>query len=856
MHCCLPAQTSLTYYNADCSLNTDACMPNASQESCGNDSLDEGEICDGSQIRETAACLEGMHLPEGKAFACHADCTLDMSACETTIAGTLPQGRVVPDEKHSDLTEIPLHRTPQDTFPNEDLFVDRENEPSQIVAAVPKDAQIDIIGSVGEKWLVRYNEDEGYIDRMHVQRTNDLEIPALDYSSPATANYYQKNENRKDTKVCTVGTVESAGGVPVSVANAVSSIKGTSVTPDVVANKVDTYLGNSADYICQLVQNEYQLECEYLDNKKGMNGGSNTTNDAAVRSNAKAKMQEAFKNGWYVAAEEGCGKSSYWGAKRTILVYGYDEKNDRVFVDDPQNLHYMEEKGIESFLNCSHSMSIIKNTPCTPDTCQKSGDNQKPPVVSCTFKVPNTSGTKYYVSASGTSTKGTDPKAPMGIETANSKKFKAGDQILLKSGDIYYTQLKIETEPGIKSPIYISAYGDGALPVVTPAKVIDSAKAWEKTDTHIWRVNLKNTGSYSGYKGTDAKDYNIGFIKTPDGQIHGRVRSELAQLKDPLDYFGKNEYLYIYSDDNPYKSYGTLILAPNIIAVQLNSNTDISCIHVRDTGSHGVRNATFPLTSGKIHNLVITDIGGSIQNPANSTTRYGNGIEIWGTASAKDNKNNDIYHNLIRNVFDSGITFQGNDGSYTGNKIHDNIIIRSSASFELWSHNANDNMSIEVYNNYSVFAGKGWGNTDRGSNDSSKTMWFGDYTFGWFGDYTFGKFGGVNATKLSLKNNISVSAFRVFRFTTDLPQNQKITWSGNTGYLGDHLHHIIQSKPVTSTDINAYLATYPTMNTWTMLTMTDAENEELDCAAATILNSLSYDEILNYLKTNFPLQSK
>ncbi len=345
--------------NADCSLNTDACVQDdepivESPDTCGNGSLDNGEECDGSIISKTASCPKGMHLPDGKSFACQENCTLDTSACEITISTTIPQGRVVPDEKYSDLTEIPLHRTPQHAFPNKDLYADREDEPSQIVIHVPKDTVLDIIGSVGSKWLVKYNGEEGYIHSMHVQRVNDLEIPRLDYSSPSTSNYYQKDDNNS---------------VSAAIADALS-FKGSSITPDVIANKVGTYLGKSADYICQLVKKEYQLKCEYLDNKKGMNGGGNTTNDAATRSKAKAKMQEAFKKGWYVVAEEGCGESSYWGSKRAILVYGYDKENDRVYVDDPQNRHYMEDKGIESFLNCNHTMSIIKSTDCIPKTCE------------------------------------------------------------------------------------------------------------------------------------------------------------------------------------------------------------------------------------------------------------------------------------------------------------------------------------------------------------------------------------------------------------------------------------------------------------------------------------------------------
>ncbi|GEM_PF-3080608 len=368
----LPTDASLSC-NADCSLNTDVCVPNQEDpiERCGNGILDEDEACDGEQLSESASCPEGMHLGEGNSLACNADCTLDTSACEINASTTIPQGRVQADEANPDVEAIQLHRTPQDVFPNEDLYAEREDEPSQIITKLPVGAVVDIMGAVGDRWLVQYNEFEGYIHSRYIQRINELEIPEIDYSSSPSPNYSQFDPRWKDVPISNY-TLEQMGGGPVSAADAIAAIKkDDSITPDKVAEKMTPTFGTSKDHLCRFVQKEYQLECEYIDNTDGMNCGSNTKKDPEIRNNAKEKIQDAFKHGWYIVAEEGDESASYWGTNRNVLLYGYDSSKDRLYFDDPRNLHYMYD-GMESFLDCSHSLSIIKDR-CVPKTCADLG---------------------------------------------------------------------------------------------------------------------------------------------------------------------------------------------------------------------------------------------------------------------------------------------------------------------------------------------------------------------------------------------------------------------------------------------------------------------------------------------------
>lgn len=356
--------------NSDCTLNTDACVPDESSGPCGNGKLDEEEICDGGSMSGNASCPQGMHLPEGKALACNEDCSLDTSACVADASATIPQGRVKPDEANPNAEEIQLHRTPQHNFPNEDLYADRPNEPSQIVAKIPKGEVVDIVGAVGDILLVQYHEFKGYLRSANIERINDLEVPSLKNISVPSNNYYQMDTRWKDARISDY-TIEKMGGIPVSVADAISTIKkDDSITPDKVADKMSPTFGKSSDHVRKFIEKEYRLTTEHVDNTNGMNCVKSKKNDASVRDKSKQKLLEAFKNGWYIIADEGEDGSDYWEADRNVMVYGYDSENDRIYFDDPRNRHYMDDSGLDAFLNCNHSLTIITDK-CIPYACSE-----------------------------------------------------------------------------------------------------------------------------------------------------------------------------------------------------------------------------------------------------------------------------------------------------------------------------------------------------------------------------------------------------------------------------------------------------------------------------------------------------
>ncbi len=101
----LPQAASLSC-NADCTLNTSACVPDETPVQCGNGVLDDGEICDADKMSYGASCPAGERLSSGASLSCNADCTLNTSACVRAVAETLCGNGVLDDGEICDAEKL------------------------------------------------------------------------------------------------------------------------------------------------------------------------------------------------------------------------------------------------------------------------------------------------------------------------------------------------------------------------------------------------------------------------------------------------------------------------------------------------------------------------------------------------------------------------------------------------------------------------------------------------------------------------------------------------------------------------------------------------------------------------------
>ena len=178
-------------------------------------------------------------------------------------------------------------------------------------------------------------------------------------------------------------------------------------------------------------------------------------------------------------------------------------------------------------------------------------------------------------------------------------------------------------------------------------------------------------------------------------------------MENEFDFYCDGTYLYIKSATNPYQKLGELKLATKTNLFILTSNMKVENIKLCGTGAHGFLNSEVSVTNVELSNNVIQDIGGSYLK---GTTRYGNGIEFYGTNVS----NLVVRNNIIRNVYDVGFTIQGTAGSGKNVTVKNNVFVQNSHDSEIWeSGSATGVKGYEFTNNISINVGRGWGHDAR-----------------------------------------------------------------------------------------------------------------------------------------------
>lgn len=317
-------------------------------------------------------------------------------------------------------------------------------------------------------------------------------------------------------------------------------------------------------------------------------------------------------------------------------------------------------------------------------------------------------GTVYYVSPEGSDS--ADGKSPgcawKTIAKVNSAELSPGDAVLFCRGGEY--RGKISGRPGVT----YSAYGSGEKPVIN-GSVRDYADPdmWIETElVNVYKLNsgIENVGiiafDHSGKTGKT--DELTGVRKVAGIAYEGTVFKDESGLKEDLEFFSdiENKELYLYSSlGNPGSRFRSIEIGTggNLLAVGKSKNITVDNLHFVYGGSHGVggsgglakynikgKYAGIEGCSGlTVKNCIFAWIGGSSLIGAThvNTGRYGNAVEIYGSADGFTAENNWIYQ-----IFDTGITHQY-ASFHAGNTVMQNI--RYSRNLIEYCH-----WSIEFYN--------------------------------------------------------------------------------------------------------------------------------------------------------------
>ena len=269
-------------------------------------------------------------------------------------------------------------------------------------------------------------------------------------------------------------------------------------------------------------------------------------------------------------------------------------------------------------------------------------------------------------------------------------------RIFLRKGDVFYEPLA-----GLENCV-VDSYGRGSKkPLVCGLRIIKNPSAWENMGGGIWRLDMDKTENFAG-RNPPAKDRgklfnNIGGIyDMSTDELHGRVLRKHSDLKEDWDMIVSSEfrrekvtpetfrYLHLKLGRNPAE-FGSLALIAYGNGISGLRNCTVRNVAIKGFGRHGLTGCR----GGRIENLEIDLIGGSVLVGFPNWVRLGNGIEFWiNSPSSGSNIHNRVTGCVISRTFDCGSTIQGRaqkgknvaeDIVFTGNKYY-----RCRQAFEHW----------------------------------------------------------------------------------------------------------------------------------------------------------------------------
>ncbi len=325
---------------------------------------------------------------------------------------------------------------------------------------------------------------------------------------------------------------------------------------------------------------------------------------------------------------------------------------------------------------------------------------------------PAEGGTAYYVSNNGKKENdGLTPETAVSTYAdVRNKGIKTGDVIYFERGGIWRGTVEI-TVPGVT----ITAYGEGKAPQFYLSPENSARKeCWIETDKpNVYEYVDKVAGDVGTIVFDDEECAYKSIRSTADqsNSKNKRYVNSYKNLKEDLqmyhDPMTKKVYLFS-SEGNPGERYDAIemVVYGSAIGVTTDNVTiDGVCCKYSNFGIGAGNNG---LVKGlTVRNCEFGWIGGSLQGLATqSTTRLGNGIEIWGAAHDFTVENCYFWQ-----VYDAAVTFQY-DGDIKNDvknvKFNNNVFDYCNYSVEYFHRkNGGKVYDFEIKNNLFWYAGEG-----------------------------------------------------------------------------------------------------------------------------------------------------
>ncbi len=259
-------------------------------------------------------------------------------------------------------------------------------------------------------------------------------------------------------------------------------------------------------------------------------------------------------------------------------------------------------------------------------------------------------GTAYYVSPNGDDLNdGLSPETAIkSLTRIHTLPLAFGDCVFLERGGEWHGNITTS-----QNGLTFSAYGEGPKPIINCSpKNYAIPQEWVKTEyPNIWK-----------YKFPFGLD--IGHMVF-DRELHGYKRcvghygftEKLEELTHDLEFYSDrhdNDFLYLYSEQNPGERFKLIEVQPYMAAFLIRAKSDIRVDNIM------VLNAFFGVSTGSIKNFHVSNcvfgvIGGAgrVTKEGASFTRLGNGVEMYGICD-----NYSVTNCWFYDVYDAAVTHQ------------------------------------------------------------------------------------------------------------------------------------------------------------------------------------------------------
>jgi len=297
----------------------------------------------------------------------------------------------------------------------------------------------------------------------------------------------------------------------------------------------------------------------------------------------------------------------------------------------------------------------------------------------------------FYVSISGDDGNIGSIDKPWFSLGRSVRRLKGGDSLFVRGGLYREFGISVSINASSSSKVLIKNFNN-EIPIIQGSQSLDNENDWVNNSGNIWSISISS--------------YDIGNIWHDEKASQKKYAFE--DLHKQWDFYFDHEkkLLYLYSIKKPTLFSKNLeaciskVRGQHGCIIQNSSYVTIEGIVFKYVNSHGIQITNSDNIT--IKNVVLKYGGGSTLDFFNKV-RYGNGIEIWNSAS-----NILVEGCKIFSFYDSGLTNQGKNGLQDSIVFNNNTIVNTKCGIEHWGDSLITIRNIYWTNNLIKDSGDNW----------------------------------------------------------------------------------------------------------------------------------------------------